>query len=80
MIIYLLDPTHKTYYLYNNKNKKEKKLNKGIKAKQILVDKDTREIYDAKTVLNGTPKILGYIGLDSKYSKKKINTSTINYK
>lgn len=76
--IYLADPKKKTFYLFNNKNKKEKILNKGIKTKQILVDKDSREIYDAKSVLNGTPKVIGYIGHESKYSKKKINIDTDN--
>jgi superfamily II DNA or RNA helicase len=78
--IYLADPKKKTFYLFNNKNKKTHILNKGIKTKQILVNKDSREIYDAKSVLNGTPKVIGYIGIDSKYSKKKININIINYK
>jgi hypothetical protein len=68
--IYLLEPKKKIFYLYNNKNKKEKKLNKGIKTKQILVNEESREIYDAKTTINGNPKVIGYIGNDSKYKKK----------
>ena len=69
-LIYLFDPKMKIFYLFNDKNKEPKLLNKNIKKKPILIDKNGLEIYNVKSTMEGSPHPIGYIK-DGKYSKTK---------
>jgi superfamily II DNA or RNA helicase len=70
-LIYLFDPDKKIFYLYSNKNKKSQNLNKDVKKKQILIDKNSAEIFDVKSVKEGSTYPIGYISKNGKYSKTK---------
>jgi hypothetical protein len=70
-LIYLFDPKKKNFHLYSNKNMKSIDLGKNIKKKPILIDKNSNEVYDVKVVSNGMANPMGYIGKNSKFSRKK---------
>jgi hypothetical protein len=70
--VYLYEPKKKSFYLYHDKNMETIELNKNIKKKPVLVDKNSNEIYDVKVVSNGLPTPIGYISKNSKFSKKRI--------
>jgi hypothetical protein len=71
--VYLIDPKKKQpFYLYTNKNKTPVILsnNKG-KPKPIYVDTKTDEVFQVKSVNNGSPKLLGYISSKGTIVSKK---------
>lgn len=70
-LIYLFDPTKKIFYLYSNKNKQSQNINKNIKKKQILIDKNKSEIFDVKSIKEGVSYPIGYITKNGKFSKVK---------
>ncbi len=70
-IVYLFEPTKKGFYLFTNNKMKSVNINKDIKKKPILIDKDTLEIFDTKVVTDTQAIPLGYIDKNSKFSRKK---------
>jgi superfamily II DNA or RNA helicase len=70
--VYLYNPTKKIYYLYSDKNQESKILNIKLKKKPIIIDKNTNEIFNAKSLNNSVKIPFGYITKNSKFSKKKI--------
>ena len=69
--IYLYEPK-KGFYLYHNKNMEAVELDKGIKKKPILVDKNSNEIYDIKNINNGSHNPIGYINKNGKFTRRRI--------
>ena len=58
--IYLINKEKKLFYLYSNN--KNKKANINIKkAKQVYIDLNTHNVYDAKTIKTSNPIIIGKI-------------------
>jgi superfamily II DNA or RNA helicase len=71
-MVYLYNPTKKSFHLYHDKNNQNKILNKSIKKKPILIDKNSNEIYDVKVINGSTPNLIGFINKTSKFSKKRV--------
>ena len=71
--VYLINPKKKPpFYLYTNQNKAPVSFsnNKG-KPKPIYVDTKTDEVFQVKSVNNGSPKLLGYISSKGTIVSKK---------
>lgn len=58
--IYLINKEKKIFYLYSNN--KNKKANVNVKkAKQVYIDLNTHNVYDAKTIKTSNPIIIGKV-------------------
>lgn len=71
-MIYLFEPGKKIFYLSEDKKMEPKEINKNIKKKPILVDKNSKEIFNVKVTKNNYVIPIGYVSNKSKFSKKKI--------
>ena len=67
--IYLFDVKKKIFYLYHDNKKNPIEINPK-KSKAFFIDKESNEVFDMKSVTEGNPIRVGFIGDYSKFKKK----------